>query len=440
LAIRLRVLLALVAGVTLATAAAVAFAGSAPVYGPPLDDPNDLIDLPAGYTYSVISESCVDDVTVTETGTTADMPSDFDGNAVVNASGGRLWLLSNHELTEPRPGDWQGDALDCTIDEQAASDDGDSDAWGSVSRITLAKDGVTVLKREVITTGLHNLCAAALTPWGTFLTNEEFPYARRMLANDPQKRSGWVWEIDPATGKQTKLTGMGFLSHEQEAFAAGAWYETDDQGDWRFIYRFVPDRHNDLTQGTLYGLKFDRTSGTGVWIGPLDPMDPHADMVSRGINPDASTGGYGFQKAEGIVADHGNGAIVFSESGAGSNPGNVWRLTHLTPAGANGEIIVAGDTAKLSRPDNLRTSPSGDLFIYEDGGVGNDQIWVLPKGETGAANLLLFANVNPALEPTGPWFSADGKLLYMSLQGGPENPVPVPQTSNSRVIAISGDF
>jgi secreted PhoX family phosphatase len=233
---------------------------------------------------------------------------------------------------------------------------------------------------------------------------------------------------------------MGFLSHEQVAFAAGAWYETDDQGDWKFIYRFVPSRHSDLTTGTLYGLKFDRTTGTGQWIGPLDPMDPHADMVSRGINPDASAGGYGFQKAEGIVADHDHGSIVFTESGSGGNPGNVWRLTHLTAEGVDGEIIVAGDTAALSRPDNLRTSPSGDLFIYEDGGAGGDQIWVLPKGQVGAENLVLFANVNPALEPTGPWFAANGKVLYMSFQGGPEQPSPVPPTSNSRVIAITGDF
>jgi secreted PhoX family phosphatase len=50
------------------------------------------------------------------------------------------------------------------------------------------------------------------TPWKTYLTNEEFPFI-----NDPDLRSGWVWEIDPATGAQTRLTGMGRFSHEQEA-------------------------------------------------------------------------------------------------------------------------------------------------------------------------------------------------------------------------------
>jgi secreted PhoX family phosphatase len=419
-----------------AALATTAWAGSAPSYSTPgTGDP--VINLPDGYSYTVLATGCQDQATSTESGATFALPDDRDGNALVNAPGGNYWLFGNHELTQPRPGDWQGDQADCHVDEQATVDDGDSNAWGAVSRITLAKDGVTVLKREIVTTGLHNLCASAVTPWGTVLVSEEFPYARRDIANDPQKRAGWVWEIDPATGKATKLTGMGFMSHEQVAFAAGAWYETDDQGDYRFIYRFDPAQSRDLTTGSLYGLKFDRSTGTGEWIGPLDPMDPHADMVSRGIDPTV----WGFQKAEGIVSDHDLGSLVFTESGSGSNWGNVWRLTHLKRNSARGEVIVAaGDGSILARPDNLRTAPSGDLFIYEDGHPGGDHIYVLPKGETGVANLRLFANVNPDLEPTGPWFSSNGKTLYMSLQGGPEVPAGTPPTTNSRVIAIHGDF
>jgi secreted PhoX family phosphatase len=434
--IRRRTPAAAVAVAATAMLATAAWAGSSPSYSTPgTGDP--VINLPNGYSYTVLATGCTDQVTSTESGDTFAMPDDRDGNALVPAPGGNYWLIGNHELTQPRPGDWQGDQADCHVDEQATADDGDSDAWGAVSRITLAHDGVTVLDREVITTGLHNLCASAVTPWGTVLVSEEFPYPRRALENDPQKRSGWVWEIDPATGEQTKLTGMGFMSHEQVAFAAGAWYETDDQGDWRFIYRFDPDRSSDLTTGKLYGLKFDRSTGTGEWIGPLDPMDPHADMVSRGIDPMV----WGFQKAEGIVSDHDLGSVVFTESGSGSNNGNVWRLTHLKKDTARGEVIVtAGDGSTLAHPDNLRPSPSGDLFIYEDGHPGGDHIWVLPKGETGVDNLLLFANVNPALEPTGPWFSSDGKTLYMSLQGGPEVPAGTPPTTYSHVIAIQGDF
>jgi hypothetical protein len=55
-----------------------------------------------------------------------------------------------------------------------------------------------------------------------------------------------------------------------------------------------------------------------------------------------------------------------------------------------------------------------------------NQIWLLPRGEEGAANLILFGQT--ADEPTGPWFSFDNQLLYLSIQSD----VP----GRSRVIAI----
>jgi hypothetical protein len=149
--------------------------------------------LAGGYTYSTIPEACTDTVTSTESGLTFPMPEDFDGNVVFSA-GDETWLLSNHELTEPRPGDFQGDAGKCAVPEQTPGDD-DSDGTASVSRIVLAKDGVTVLRRDLITTGIHDTCSVAQTPWKTYLTNEEFPFI-----DDPDMRSGWIWEIDPATG------------------------------------------------------------------------------------------------------------------------------------------------------------------------------------------------------------------------------------------------
>lgn len=51
---------------------------------------------------------------------------------------------------------------------------------------------------------MHDTCSVAQTPWKTYLTNEEFPFLI-----DPDLRSGWVWDIDPARGTQKRLTGMG---------------------------------------------------------------------------------------------------------------------------------------------------------------------------------------------------------------------------------------
>ena len=130
-------------------------------------------------------------------------------------------------------------------------------------------------------------------------------------------------------------------------------------------------------------------------------------------------------------------AVVFTESGALPNPGNVWKLTDLNQETVHGQIIVAGDFARMARPDNIRYTDAGDLFIMEDhgsadfaqpGAGGMNQVWVLPRGETGAANLRLFATLPNRFEPTGAWFSNDNKILYLSVQADPP--------FNSRVIAI----
>jgi secreted PhoX family phosphatase len=403
----------------------------------PVPDPAGVYNLPPGYTYTDLATPCVTPEQSTESGLTFPMPEDPDGKALFKAPGGKLWLLVQHELTQPRTGDFQGDNGKCFVPEQTPGDN-DSDGYGSISRLTLAKDGVTLEKAEIITTGLHDLCASGVTPWNTYLTNEEFPFIVDPPQNDGEKGSGWVWEIDPATGAQTKLTGMGWFSHEQEAYASnGSWYLTDDRGDARFIYKFVPDNRRDLRTGSLYGLAFNKAAGVGTWIGPLNYKDPDTDMRSRGYQPAV----WGFVKAEGMIASGssttlGGSSITFSESGAGADPGRVWKLESLGNDGVvYGHILVQGDFARLGRPDNLRYTDAGDLFIMEDhsssdfnrGPTGNvNQTWVLPRGEEGAENLILFATTVD--EATGPWFSFDNKLLYMSIQADPPR--------RSHIIAI----
>jgi hypothetical protein len=411
-----------VAPVALALIAALVATGAAAKKRPPghpQTDPAGIIDLPAGYSYKVIATSCTTPVRLTESGGTDVMPEDFDANVLVRGPEGRLWLLSNHELTQPRAGDFQGDAGKCHVDEQTPGD-ADSDGWGSVSRITLGKDGSSVQLAEVITTGLHNLCAGALTPWKTFLTNEEFPF----LA-DPQQRSGWVWEIDPRTGKATRATGMGRFSHEQEARVGKAWVLTDDRGNYQYLYKFVPNSARNLTTGKLYGLVFNRATNTGHWVGPLNPLNPEGDMIAKAGPP---TDANSFEKAEGIVRARTGNAVVFSESGAGPRAGRVWLLTGINKKTVRGRVLVEGNFATMSRPDNLRFNQNGDLYILEDNGSalsnpqvgGVNEIWILPKK---GGPIVRFASTKN--EPTGPWFSHGGKRLYLSLQGSP-----------SRVIVI----
>ena len=56
---------------------------------------------------------------------------------------------------------------------------------------------------------------------------------------------------------------------------------------------------------------------------------------------------------------------------------------------------------------------------------------MLPKGRIGSENLRHFATIRGGGEGTGPWFSRNGKILYLSIQDQEQ-----PDGSDSRVLAI----
>lgn len=404
---------------------------------PPAQVAGVLSELPVGYTVHLLSNSCDDTAISTETGAPVQMPDDFDNNQLVRGPKGRLWLVNNHELTKPVAGDFQGDASKCAVPEQQTADDGDSNGWGSVSRLTLGKDGLTVTNRELIATGLHDLCAGTLTPWKTFLTNEEFPFV-----SDPDKRSGWVWEVNPRTGEQKRATGMGRFSHEQEARVGKAWIETDDRGNAQYLYRFVPDRARDLSHGKLYALSFDRTTKTGHWVllndvSGFNPADAEAAAATKLGAPTAANT---FVKAEGMIPAHGGNAVIFSESGSGADPGRVWLLKSVNKETVKGTVLVEGNFSEVSRPDNLLLNKAGDLFILEDNGSalanpatgGVNDIWVLTRKH----GLVLFGHVVGGGEGTGPILSHDQRTLYLSIQ----DQELTGYEGESRVIAVRANF
>jgi uncharacterized protein len=388
-------------------------------------DPGGIVNLPRGWQYDVLATAGSTPVTSTESGAAFVMPEDPDANVVVQAEG-QDWLLTAHELTAVRDGEtYLGDAGKPYIPEQATSDDGDVNGWGSVTRIPLSKNGRKAGPAQVITTGLHNLCAGALTPWGTFLVNEEFPFP----GDTEPYRSGFVWEVDPVTGAATKLTAMGRFSHEQEArLADGSWLLTEDNNSTGWVFRFVPDSPDDLTSGTLYGLLFDRATGTGTWA-EVPAGVPNAGTWMTD-NHDTS---YAFSKGEGIVTSPDGSTAYFSESGSptSSNPGRVWRFTDVSATGLSGDLLVEGSFGSLSHPDNLRLTPAGDLLIAEDNGSatstlangGMNELRLLPGAQPG--DTVPVASFPNGGEPTGPWFSADGTLLYLSVQGDPSRSIVI---------------
>lgn len=286
--------------------------------------------------------------------------------------------------------------------------------------------------------------ASRWAPWGGWMTGEE--------NFNGSTGTGRLFEVtNPVSATATSLTdGNGNLvqrnnvlplvSHEGLAFdSANNFYFIDENSSGSF-YKFVSTNPTAGTgddffaSGTTYALK---TNGNGNGFDWVDIGVTGADQDGRALAD--NVGATAFNRPEDMeifTLASGHEAIAFTATGSN----DVWTVdldsSEIFQLVTRDTIDVATGLAigeDLRSPDNMAIDNDGNLYIIEDQGVPNADIFQVidENGDGVAEGVKRWAALQVAgAEPTGLFFDPyDGTRAYINFQH--------PSSDNDRLVMIS---
>jgi secreted PhoX family phosphatase len=279
---------------------------------------------------------------------------------------------------------------------------------GGVGAIKFDADGQIVDAYRILDGTARN-CAGGHTPWGTWLSCEEFDVFGDQGRIDEAGgyTGGRVWECDPQQpGQGEARDALGVFVHEAVAVDPDdeRLYLTEDHGVGRF-YRFTPDTYPSLDAGALEVMQVDEDGGVS-WLAVPDPLAETAP--TRDQVPDSTA----FNGGEGLW--YRDGHVYFTTKG----DDHVW---DLDVAAQKLFVLYDGSADQpLHGVDNITAPPAAarDLYVAEDG----DDLQVVVLTEEGPLEVFLqcVGPLHEGSELCGPAFTPDGTRFYISSQRGGE--------------------
>lgn len=309
-------------------------------------------------------------------------------------------------------------------------------------------------------------CAGGVTPWGTVLSCEEntdsyygdnvydeltgevtakIPsnYGWEKFFDYSPEHYGWVVEVNPKTGEAHKLVALGRCAHEcatmHQLEDGRVVVYTGDDGNDRCLYKYVSDKPNDLKDGTLYVANVEK----GEWISLRyedhailqEKFKNQTEVLVRMREAAYLVGGSMLNRPEDIEIDPVTGGVFISLTNnkpKGDLHGSIMKLTEdssdRTGLTFKTETFLAGSAAAgFSSPDNLAFDPKGNLWFTTDVGgysLGTldyefmpcNSLFLVPRSGERAGELIRVATAPNESEFTGPYFHANGKHLFLSIQ------------------------
>lgn len=400
-------------------------------YGELVSDPNGLLDLPEGFTYRLLSS--LGDA-MSDGGT---VPDKADGMGCLPLPDGELALVRNHELI---PTDGAGGNIPSGYDKAA----GQFVLPGGTTTLVLDADTLETKREFRSLAGTIRNCSGGVTPWGSWLTCEEYVSEAKDIAPDKLGRDhGWVFEVPArATGlvDAQPLKAMGRFNHEAACVdpQTGLVYLTEDRGD-SVLYRFAPKVPGDLAKGgQLQAMRIVGLSDTRNWdavsmpVGksyavewvPLDNVEaPQDDLRKRAADMGCSI----ISRGEGIHMGV-DELFVCSTNGGAAKFGQVFKLVPgRGMAPDRFELFFESESQhQFNYGDNLTVGPNGHLIVCEDQYtpiVDNHLRGITPDGKA-----YDFGRLRMQTELAGGCFSPDGKWFFVNAY------------SPTRTIAITGPW